>query len=164
MAKNGSFKTTGFSDPSCPDHYIFSWSLNSQDIEKNESIISWSLKGAGGSTSDRWTNVKEKYVTVNGTTQSNSTIKATKNGTTPFSGASTIKHKSDGTGSFSASAGGAFYYYGSYNSTGSGTWTLPTIARASTLTSAGNVTLGKPCNVKWTPKNKNFKYKLKFSL
>lgn len=35
---------------------------------------------------------------------------------------------------------------------------------ASTITSAGNVTLGNTCNVKWTPLNSSFKFKLKFSL
>ena len=35
---------------------------------------------------------------------------------------------------------------------------------ASTITSAGNVTLGNTCNVKWTPLNSTFKFTLKFSL
>lgn len=35
---------------------------------------------------------------------------------------------------------------------------------ASTITSAGNVTLGNACNVKWTPLNSTFKFTLKFSL
>lgn len=35
---------------------------------------------------------------------------------------------------------------------------------ASTITSAGNVTLGNSCNVKWTPLNSTFKFTLKFSL
>ena len=41
--------------------------------------------------------------------------------------------------------------------------TLTTIARASTITSAANVTLGNKCNVKWTPKSTSFRYKLEFS-
>lgn len=44
------------------------------------------------------------------------------------------------------------------------TLTLTTIARASTLTSASNKTLGTACSIKWTPLSKSFRYKLKFSL
>lgn len=164
MATSGSFNTTGYSDTNAPDYYVFSWSLSSQNTDGNYSVIKWSLYGAGGKNEYWYTNVKEKYVTVNGATQSNDTLQATYNGTTPFSGTTTIYHNTDGTKSFSASAGGAFYYYGSYNSTGSGTWTLPTIPRASSITSAGNVTLGNACNIKWTPASSSFKYKLKFSL
>ena len=35
---------------------------------------------------------------------------------------------------------------------------------SSTITSAGNVTLGNACSVKWTPLDSTFKFKLKFSL
>ena len=47
---------------------------------------------------------------------------------------------------------------------GSGTFTLDTVPRASTITSAGNVTLGNACNVKWTPASASFRYKLKFTI
>ena len=133
---SGSFNTSGYSDPGQPDHYVFSWSLINQSIEGNYSDISWSLKGAGGSSSGRYTVVTEKYVTVNGASQSNSSAQTTYNGTTPFSGTTRIYHNTDGSKSFSASAGGAFYYSGAYNSTGSGSWELPTIPRKATITSA----------------------------
>lgn len=136
MATSGSFNTSGYNGGGYPDHYTFSWSLSSQSIDGNYSVISWSLVGAGGSTSGRYTNVKQKYVTVNGSTQSNSDVVQTKNGTVAFSGSSTIYHDSAGNGSFSASAGGAFFYYGSYNSTGSGSWSLPQIPRQANMTSA----------------------------
>lgn len=42
--------------------------------------------------------------------------------------------------------------------------TLTTIPRASTITSASNRTLGTHCIVKWTPMDKTFRYKLKFTL
>ena len=40
--------------------------------------------------------------------------------------------------------------------------TLATIARASTITSAANVTLGNKCDVRWTPKSAAFTYALVF--
>jgi hypothetical protein len=129
---SGSFNTSAYTgSQNSPRYYTFSWSLINQSIEGNYSDISWSLKGAGGNKDTYWVNVKQKYVTVNGSTQSNETIQQTYNGTVAFSGTARIYHNSDGAKSFSASAGGAFQSYGSYNSTGSGTWELPTIARAS---------------------------------
>lgn len=136
QVRSGSFNTGAYVSSSySPRYYTFSWSLISQSIEGNYSDISWSLKGAGGSNDYYWVYVREKYVTVNGATQSNSDLQTTYNGTIAFSGTSRIYHNADGTKSFSASAGGAFEYYGSYNSTGSGTWELPTIPRYLTINS-----------------------------
>lgn len=164
MANSGSFTTTGYSDPGYPDRYIFSWNLSSQSIVNNTSTITWSLVGAGGTSSGYFTTVKEKYVTVNGSTQSNSNLQNTYNGTVAFSGTTTIKHNADGTGSFNASAGGAFFYYGSYNSTGSGSWSLPTIARATTPTlSANSVTMGNSVTITLNPASSTFKHKLRFA-
>ena len=140
MATSGSFVTSGYSDPGYVDHYVFSWSLVSQSIEGNYSDISWSLKGAGGQTGGYYTIVYERYVTVNGSTQSSTSEQTTYNGTTPFSGTTRIYHNADGKKSFSASAGGAFYYSGSYNSTGSGSWALPDIPRKANITSATDFT------------------------
>lgn len=41
--------------------------------------------------------------------------------------------------------------------------TLTTIPRASAITSAGNVTLGDKCSIKWTPLASTFAYKVKLS-
>lgn len=136
MATSGSFSTNSYkSGGNAPKYYTFNWNLISQSIEGNYSDIAWSLIGAGGDA-NYWVNVKEKYATVDGENHSNSTIQQTYNGTVAFSGTKRIYHNSDGTKSFSASAGGAFQYYGSYNSTGSGSWDLPQIARQANITSA----------------------------
>ena len=41
---------------------------------------------------------------------------------------------------------------------------MTTIARASTITSAAEVPLGNNCYIRWTPKSKDFRYKIKFAL
>lgn len=162
--RSGSFRTYGYSDSGWPDHYVFSWSLSSQSIVNNTSTITWSLKAAGGDNGERFTIVKEKYVTVNGSTQTNTAVTNTYNGTVAFSGTTTIKHANNGKGSFSASAGGAFYYYGSYNSTGSGSWDLPTIPRATTPTfSASSVTMGSAVTISLAPADTSFKHKLTYA-
>lgn len=162
--RSGSFKTSGYSDPGWPDHYVFSWELTSQSIEGNYSDIKWSLTARGTNVgSGNFTNVKEKYVTVNGSTQSNATLQTTYNGTVPFSGTARIYHNSLGTGSFSASAGGAFFYYGSYNSTGKSTWDLPAIQRATTpVLATTNITMGASVNITLTPENSTFKHKIRY--
>lgn len=164
--RSGSFRTTGYSDPGYTDHYVFSWELVSQNIVDCTSTIKWSVTGAGASNSAYWTYVQEKYVTVNGVTQTNTTKVATYNGTVAFSGTSVIKHStSTGKGSFTASCGGAFYSYGSYNSTGSGSWDLPTIARATTpIFNNTEIALGTPITIGLYPADATFKHKLTYSV
>ena len=162
--RSGSFNTTGYSDAYSPDYYVFSWSLSSQSIADNTSTITWSVVAAGGSTSGYYNTVRERYVTVNGVTKSASDAQVSYNGTTPFSGTSVIKHDNSGKGSFSASCGGAFEYGGSYNSTGSGSWTLPTIARTTTPTySATSVEMGKSITITLNPATSSFKHKVAYS-
>ena len=162
--RSGSFATTGYSDAYSPDHYVFSWTLTSQSIADNTSTISWSVVAAGGATAGYYNTVRERYVTVNGATKSSSDAQVTYNGTTPFSGTTTIKHDSNGNGSFSASCGGAFEYSGSYNSTGSGSWTLPTIARQTNPTySATSVEMGKSITITLTPATSSFKHKVTYA-
>lgn len=76
----------------------------------------------------------------------------------------TVPHNSDGSKTITISAAGGIPGL-SFDSTNcSGTANLDTIARASAITSAANVTLGNKCSVKWTPASASFRYKLKFSL
>lgn len=76
-----------------------------------------------------------------------------------------VTHNDDGT--LNCPINASFTHYGSSNLTGgsaTGYAELDTIPRASSITSASDVTLGKACNVKWTPMATSFWYKLKFSM
>lgn len=84
---------------------------------------------------------------------------------------SEIKHNDDGTASVKFTvviglgfmhSGGGLNEFSSMNV--SQTIALPTIARASSITSASDATLGQSCSVKWTPMASSFRYKLKFSI
>ena len=80
---------------------------------------------------------------------------------------SDIAHTDDGTKSIAISGyvtPPSTSVVAGHKTSGSGTFTLDTVPRASTITSAGNVTLGNACNVKWTPASASFRYKLKFSV
>lgn len=130
MANSGSFSTgsTGYGYPS-PNKLTFTWSLTSQSTTNNTSKIHYRVYADGGA-SDNWQMLYNASVNVDGATQSGSGIQAWQ-GQTIFEGDKTITHNSDGSKSFSASAAGGFYY-SSGSASGSGSWNLPTIARAST--------------------------------
>ena len=79
-----------------------------------------------------------------------------------------ISHNNDGTKALSikgdvflASNSSSAYY--NKRSEVDTTITLTTIPRASTITSASNITLGNKCSIQWTPMSTNFKYKIKFN-
>ena len=108
-------------------------------------------------------------LTVNGTKRSGTThASVLESWVLLYSGSwNDIAHGSDGAKSISVSgsvSGPSETSYAGKTSSGSTTFTLDSIPRASTLTSAGNVTLGNACNVTWTPKAASFRYKLTFSM
>jgi hypothetical protein len=126
MATSGTFKTSAY-DGACLQ---FDWSLKSQSTVNNQSVISWTLKGAG-IKSGYWYMAGPFKCTVNGTVvyQSNTRIKLY-TGTVVASGKLAIGHDTNGAKSFSAYAECAIYVT-SVNCKGSGSWSLPDIGRAS---------------------------------
>lgn len=126
MASSGSFNTSGYSGR----YLTFAWNVASQDVANNRTVINWSLKGAGGSTAT-WIMSGNFKVLINGQQVyfSSSRIQLY-NGTTVASGSFTINHNNDGTASFGAYAEAGIYYV-AVNCSGSGSWSLPTIPRAS---------------------------------
>lgn len=126
MATSGTFKTSAY-DGACLQ---FDWALKSQSIVNNQSVISWTLKGAG-IKSGYWYMAGPFKCTVNGTVvhQSNTRIKLY-TGTVVASGELAIGHDTNGAKSFSAYAECAIYT-SAVNCKGSGSWSLPDIGRAS---------------------------------
>lgn len=144
MATSGSTSVavTGY------DTLKFSWSIGSQSISNNTTTVTWKLEliaGSSGAISS--TASKSWAVTVNGTTYSGTnTVGIGNNATkTLASGSTVIAHNSDGTKSFSYSFSQYFgiTFSGASIGTksGSGSGTLTTIPRKSTMT-VSNGTLG----------------------
>ena len=80
---------------------------------------------------------------------------------------SDIAHNDDGTKSITVSGSvtaPSTSVVAGQKTSGSGTFTLDVVPRASAITSVGEVTLGNACNVKWTPAAASFRYKLKFTI
>ena len=126
MATSGTLKTSAY-EGACLQ---FDWTLKSQSTANNQSVISWTLKGAGIS-SGYWYMAGPFKCTVNGTVvyQSNSRIKLY-TGTVVASGELAIGHDTNGSKTFSAYAESAIYT-SAVNCKGSGSWSLPDIGRAS---------------------------------
>lgn len=126
MSSSGTFKTSAYDGA----YLQFDWSLKSQSTVNNQSVISWTLKGAG-IKSGYWYMAGPFKCTVNGTVvyQSNTRIKLY-TGTVVASGELAIGHDTNGSKSFSAYAECAIYVT-SVNCKGSGSWSLPDIGRAS---------------------------------
>lgn len=156
MALSGSVNTGSYDGR----YYQLSWTAT-QSVANNTSTISWTLSAKGGNSS--WYAERTVNVVIAGSTVYSKTSRVERYTGTVASGTKTITHNTDGTKSFSVSLEAAVYY-SSVNCTGSKTFTLTTIARASSITSADNKTLGNACSIKWTPNSSSFSYKLKFVL
>ena len=126
MALSGSFNTSSYHGKRW---VTFSWN-GVQSIENNTTTISWKLVGAG--SSGYYISGNFKVVIAGETvyqTSADNRIEL-RNNTVVASGKKVISHNNDGTKSFSASVDAAIFTY-DRNCSGSGSWNLDTIARAS---------------------------------
>lgn len=164
MASSGSFLTSGYYSSSKGDTVClkFSWEITSQSTANNTTTISWKLTGYR--TASGYINAGGFKVTIDGdTVYSVSTDDRINlyNGTVVASGTKTLTHKSDGTRTFEAYAEGGIYYY-SVNCTGSDTFTLDAIARASSV-SASNGTLGTEQTLTVTQQSSSFTHTIQYT-
>jgi hypothetical protein len=159
MASSGSFNTSAYE----VRYLTFSWSIKSQSVTNNNTVISWTLKGNGADT-NIWYITNNVKLTINGSTVFTSTgqIYLT-SGYTVASGTTTITHNADGSKTFSAYAEAGIYYT-AVNCTGSGSFTLTPIPRATAPTlSATSVTMGSAVNISLAPASSTFKHKLTYA-
>lgn len=164
MALSGSVSTNAWTAESGSTwKVVLNWSAT-QSVANNTSTISWNIKvstGSGGYVVVSEIRAKIAGEEVYYRNHDNHTNGY--NGTQIASGTKTITHNTDGTKSVSMSIEAGIYQW-AINKSGSNTFTLDTIPRASSITSASNKTLGNACSIKWTPNASTFKYKVKFSL
>ena len=147
MATSGSVSTNGYQGR----YVTFNWSLTSQSIKANTSTISWRLEGDGNAQSSRYKAGNFK-VTIDGVTVY-STSQDDRiwlyDGTLVASGNYTFNHNSQGQKSFSVSIQAGIYTY-AVNCTGSGSFTLPTISRISTITAVNGSNTSDELSVAYT--------------
>lgn len=163
MASNGSFSSTGYkvSDGSC--YLTFSWNEKSQSIENNKTEISWTLTGDG--TTEQWVEGRNIKLTIDGETVysfgggSGSHIKIV-HGATIASGTYTFTHNANGTRTFKVYVEAGIYVW-AVNCSGSQTFTLDTIPRASSFTVSNNsVDMGTAVTFNITRASSAFTHKL----
>lgn len=134
MAKSGTLNSSDYDG-----RYLqFSWTAT-QSITDNTSTISWTLKGAGTGSAN-WYHARNIKVTIDGSTVyyqgegSASNYVKLYDGTVVASGTKTIAHKAnDGSRTFAVTIEAGIYVW-AVNCTGSTTFTLDTIPRASSFT------------------------------
>ena len=166
MASSGSFLSTGWYSSSKGDNvYLeFAWSVIDTSVAYNNKTIYWELRGKRSASG--FVNAGGFTVVIDGETvhaTSTDTRIELRNGTIVASGTKVLTHNPDGTRSFGVSIQGAIYYY-AVNVSGSQTFQLDVIPRASAITHAGNVVLGNSCDVRWTPASASFRYRVQFAL
>ncbi len=140
---------------------------NSVNVSANTSKVR--ILWQSTQTGDSWngyTRTAKYYISVNGEAEREYTVSYTlpKSSTkTILDTTLTVSHKGDGSGTAKVRT-----WMDTSISAGvvekTQTLTLTTIPRASTITSASNITLGTPCAIKWTPLSTAFRYKLNFSI
>lgn len=165
MATSGSksVKVTGF------DTLKFSWTATSQSVENNTTTVSWKMELVAGSSGKITSSVSKTWsVTVDGKKFSGTnTIGIANNATkTLASGTKVITHDDDGSKTFSYSfkqqfSGLVFAGENISDKSGSGTGTLETIPRKSTL-EASNGTLGVEQTLTVTKKADAFTHKITY--
>lgn len=141
---------------------------SSYSTANNTSTLSWSLdlkKSSASTASSSWRSIYS--CTINGTSVLNvtsyTTVAVAPGASVNLgSGTLTVSHNTDGSKAVSVSAAISPASSGGHNASLSGTFTCTTIPRASSITSASNVTMGSACSIKWTPASSSFTYKLKF--
>lgn len=135
MASSGSFNTTGYQGR----YLTFAWSVTSQSVANNTTTISWTLKGAGDAQSSWYRSGNFKVVLNGATVYYSETRIQLYEGTLVASGNYTFAHDSAGNCTFSARAEAGIYTV-AVNCSGSGSFSLPQIARAAKITAAPNFT------------------------
>lgn len=147
----------------------FNWSESSQSVANNTTTISWNMQVILASGYNISASAdKDWSVTVNGTKYSGTNTFGSISGTTKTmaSGSTTISHNSDGTKTFSYSFSQEFAitYSGSWIGTksGSGSGTLDTIARASSV-SGGSGNIGSATTISITRASNSFTHTLTYS-
>ena len=159
MALSGSVVTS-----SCEGRSMtLKWSA-SQSIANNTSTISWSLVGSGSYSG--YVKCGGFYVSIGGNVVCNwstdSRVQVNPS-TTVASGSITLAHNADGTKSFNVVVQAGIYEY-TRNCSGSGSFTLNTIARATTPTiSPSTVALGSTLTISMPRATSSFTHTLKYA-
>lgn len=167
MATSGSFNTGGYTVSDGSRCLTFSWERKSYSIEKNQTTISWELRGGG--TSKQWVSTRNIKLVIDGETvyqiSGNGTTFNLDQGDLITSGSYTFTHENDGSRRFTVYAEAGIYVW-AVNCTGSKTFALDTLPRASTIDALSCATkyFTGQLTYKYTPKSSAYYNRCNISL
>ena len=163
MALSGSVSTTLYDNKvglTC------TWTAT-QSVTENKSILTWTLASSGDAGYQYWTGNLSLVINGNTVLYIPASERILMQGGGRWSTSSTkpveIPHNSDGTKSFTISISAGLYYYSSSNCTGSKTFELDAIPRASSA-SVPNFTMGTEGTISINRANANFTHTLSVKL
>lgn len=170
MATSGSITAGPWTNLSSgyPKQFVLSWSLASQNVENNTSTINYNVVYNGGN-SGWWVTTWDRIVNFNGSRiYTSSDALNTYQGTTITSGSRTVTHDANGNATIEFLVGGAVYARSDFR-TKSGSWSLPTINRASVPSintypnNSPDFNLGDTITIHMNSKNSNFRHTVKIN-
>ena len=138
MALSGKVETATYTPSNSSNTWkvVLNWTAT-QNVANNTSTISWNIK-VSTTSSTGYVVVSEIRAKIDGTEvyyRSHDNHTNGYNGTQIASGTTTVNHSTDGTKSVAMSIEAGIYQW-AINKSGSNTFTLDTIARASSITTA----------------------------
>lgn len=155
MASSGSITSNEMEGRSI----TLSWWISSQSVTENTSTLTWELTGSGSASGYVMSGAFKAV--INGTTVYSSEPRIQlRNGTSVASGTIKIPHNSDGSKSFTLSCEAGVYTY-AVSVSASGTHTLNTIPRASSI-SAANATMGSATTISISRASSSFTHTLTY--
>lgn len=155
MASSGSITSNEMEGRSI----TLSWWISSQSVTENTSTLTWELTGSGSASG--YVMAGAFKAVINGTTVYSSEPRIQlRNGTSVASGTIKIAHNSDGSKSFTLSCEAGIYTY-AVSASASGTHTLNTIPRASSV-SASNATMGSATTISISRASSSFTHTLTY--
>ena len=167
MATSGSFSTTnGYTTSGGYKFNLkFSWERTSYSIENNTSTIKWTISG-DSTSSGGYVKAQNMLLKIDGATVWTHKVDVEGqvnmyNGTVIATGTHTFKHNSDGTKSFTVYIEGGLYYWSPPNATGTKSFTLNTIPRASSI-SATNVNIGSQTTISVSKATSSFTHTITY--
>ena len=153
MATSGSVSTSKYDGR----YYTVSWTAT-QSVSTNKSTVKWTLKAVGGN--ENWYAERDLKVVIAGKTVFSKTSRVERYKGTIDSGTVTITHDSNGDADFKISISAAVYGT-TVNCTGSKTFTLTNIPRASTLDVAdGTLGVVQTWSISVRDSDTHFKHKI----
>lgn len=164
MATSGKLQTNGYQVTHGDRNLILNWSVDSQSVEKNQTVVNYSLVGGGSYKTYPIISANFRLDIDEDTVFERTSRLELYQGTVVTSGKKTITHKEDGSRKFRVYVEAGIYEW-EPNCFAEGEFDLPTIPRASVPTaSTTEAAMGESVTIYTNRKSDAFTHTLKYAL